>query len=296
MSSFVKNVKLVEIEVFSHCNRRCHFCPNRDIDRLTENIHLSHEVYKKILGDLSRIEYSGTLSFSRYNEPLADEIIFSRIDEARNMLPHATLHTNTNSDFINKQCIDKLAAAGLDSLSMQIYLDKGQKLDAPAVSDKFAKLISKVKLTGTVEIDTKNRRQVRFSDSPIKNMVIRCIDFEAMGNSRGGLLHTIGDTKYTRLTPCSHPFDSMYIDYNGLVMPCCNLRSDSKEHSNYVVGDANQQSIIDIYSSQKLEKWRDSLNKIGPKKEPCTHCNHRDGSRLKRLACAAIYHLKRALG
>ena len=37
---FQRAVRMVEIEVFSYCNRRCWFCPNATIDRISKNIYM----------------------------------------------------------------------------------------------------------------------------------------------------------------------------------------------------------------------------------------------------------------
>ena len=290
MKDFVANVKMIEIEVFSYCNRKCYFCPNSFIDRKSRNIHMGKTLYLKILNELSQAGFSGKVSFSRYNEPLADEIIFERIAQAREALPHAMLHTNTNSDFISRDVVDRLAKAGLDSLSMQIYLSRNQRLADEKTQKQFAALIEKTGLSYEMKIDTRTQRKIVFTNSPIPFMTLRCIDFEKVGNSRGNLLKNIGSAEYVRFSPCSHPFDSMYIDYNGKAMPCCNLRSDSEEHKGYMVGDANEQTVFEIYSGKKLAAWRRSLGGTGRKAEPCTHCNHRDGGlwqKMKNMVYAA---------
>ena len=92
---FKENLKLIEIETFSYCNRKCWFCPNSFVDRLSENIEMSEDVYLDLLQQLSEIDFSGELTYSRYNEPLAKrELLIKRIKQAREILPNATLRTN----------------------------------------------------------------------------------------------------------------------------------------------------------------------------------------------------------
>ena len=69
------NLKLIEIELFSYCNRKCWMCPNSFIDRKTNNTFMKTEIYKKILKELGSIDYDNLISFSRYNEPLSKKII-----------------------------------------------------------------------------------------------------------------------------------------------------------------------------------------------------------------------------
>lgn len=46
-----KYIRMVEIEIFSFCNRKCWFCPNSFIDRNSTNILMQEELYLKILNE-----------------------------------------------------------------------------------------------------------------------------------------------------------------------------------------------------------------------------------------------------
>ena len=75
-NDFTKNwfkgqLKLIEIETFSYCNRKCWFCPNSTIDRHSGSTAMPEEMYLSIINQLSEIDYSGEITYSRYNEPLA---------------------------------------------------------------------------------------------------------------------------------------------------------------------------------------------------------------------------------
>ena len=106
---FKKNLKLIEIETFSFCNRKCWFCPNSFVDRISENNIMKESTYLGLIGQLSEIDFAGELTYSRYNEPLAKkDIILKRIRQARQRLPNATLRTNTNGDYLNRQYVEDL--------------------------------------------------------------------------------------------------------------------------------------------------------------------------------------------
>ena len=69
---FRRSVSMVEVEVFSYCNRRCWFCPNSLIDRQSKTEYMSEELYLHILDQLAGADYRHMISYSRYNEPLAE--------------------------------------------------------------------------------------------------------------------------------------------------------------------------------------------------------------------------------
>ena len=125
---FKKNLKLIEIETFSYCNRKCWFCPNSIIDRISENHIMPEDVYLDLIHQLSEIDYGGELTYSRYNEPLSQrELIIKRIKQARDILPHAILRTNTNGDYITRDYIEELYDAGLNQLWIQQYLSNEER-------------------------------------------------------------------------------------------------------------------------------------------------------------------------
>lgn len=96
----LNNIRLIEIELFSQCNRQCKFCPNSFIDRHSTNIEMNDEVFEKVIDELVEIKYKKYISFSRYNEPFMHiKILRKRVDYIKQKLPDAKLVSNTNSDY-----------------------------------------------------------------------------------------------------------------------------------------------------------------------------------------------------
>jgi len=70
------------------------------------------------------------------------------------------------------------------------------------------------------------------------------------------------------------PFNSVYIDYNGALMPCCNLRSDVETHKDSVIGNLNSQAnLFLLYTSRFAASFRRSLLGTQRKGGACTNCN-----------------------
>ncbi|MDR2526768.1 MAG: radical SAM protein, partial [Rickettsiales bacterium] len=134
-----KKLNLVEIEVFSFCNRQCWFCPNSFIDRHSKNVLMDENIYMGILDDLKSIEYRGMITYSRYNEPLSHkQIIIDRLKQARKYCPNALLHTNTNGDYLDREFLDDLYDAGLRSISIQIYLKEKEQFDVEQIKNRMS--------------------------------------------------------------------------------------------------------------------------------------------------------------
>lgn len=262
---------MVEIEIFSYCNRKCWFCPNSFIDRNSTNILMLEELYLKILNELESINYNKVVSYSRYNEPTSNrEIFIKRLKQAKTIIPNATLHTNTNGDFLTRDYLDELYESGLKSMNIQSYLSKNEIFNTDNIKIKIDIMAEKLGLDFVEKINSIDRYEIAFKYKDMNlNMYAR--DFRLNGNNRGGALDTI--SAIIRKSPCYIPFSDIYIDYNGKVLPCCNFRSDIKEHNNFILGDANNESILNIFNNIKMKKLRKKLLKDIDKLKPCNECN-----------------------
>ena len=267
---FKQSVEKVEIEVFSYCNRKCWFCPNSFIDRQSENIYMDELLYRAILQDLKSIEYDKTISYSRYNEPLADRVILTRLKQAQKCLPNALLHLNTNGDYLGADLLKQLYDCGLRSINIQVYLDSDEEYSDNLVRLKIMARINRLGLDAieqTGRSGLKMNCKLEYKDMSI-NIYAR--NFESTGCDRGGLLEICNAD--IRTSPCLSPFKEFIIDYNGSVMPCCNLRSDSPAHEGFIISNIQKDNIFNIYTSKEAVSWRKKLIGRKPKQKPCDRC------------------------
>lgn len=273
---FKSSVKMVEIEVFTFCNRRCWFCPNNFIDRHSSNEYMDEFLYEKIISDLKMLDYSETISFSRYNEPLADRIILERLSLAASQLPEATLHLNTNGDYLNLTFLKELYSSGLKSLNIQLYLPRSEErvdYSEDQARKQARDMIAKLDLPSSDGLYISGEYLEYLLTYEDMRISLYARNFSVTGNDRGGLLD-LRDAS-GRVSPCLSPFYHLYIDFNGSVMPCCNLRSDAEAHSDYVVADLTEDAmnIVSAYTSKRLTSWRRSLIGFTTKPSPCDSCN-----------------------
>lgn len=266
-----KFLNFVEIEVFSFCNRTCWFCPNSKIDRHGQNIFMPEDTYLKILKDLKEIKYDGLVTFSRYNEPLADKIILTRIAQARKYLPNAFLSTNTNGDYLTKEYIEKLVESGLNFLAIQCYLGQDEIFDIEkVVKPKMQKIIDKLDLDYEVATHTETGYSIVFK-YPKMHIHLSALDFMKEGVNRGESIDTIKGID--RVNPCLSPFYRIYIDYDGSIMPCCQVRHDVDSHKHLISGHINKNDIFEIFTGEKFSSIRKHLEGFGKKMSPCSTCN-----------------------
>jgi MoaA/NifB/PqqE/SkfB family radical SAM enzyme len=269
---FRRSVSMVEVEVFSYCNRRCWFCPNSVVDRHSTTEYMPETLYLRILDQLRDADYRQMISYSRYNEPLADRVILRRIEQAKDRLPDAILHTNTNGDYLTAAYLSDLADAGLRSLNVQVYLGNDERYDHERMRTRLLKTIDQLQLTAAVIRDEPGVWLEATATAAGIQMRIYARNFEVNGCGRGGSVPI--QLTYRRTSPCLSPFYHVYIDFNGTVMPCCNLRSDVPAHAEAAIANlSNGADLFLVYAGETMARWRRGLIGFDRKSGHCATCS-----------------------
>ena len=101
-------VSQVVIETRSYCSRTCGFCPStKGLRQHTQSMSIA--VYGRILDDLSSIDFSGSILFQLYNEPIVHEHIYPDLEKRRDRFPKARLGLNINGDYLGSGVVDRRA-------------------------------------------------------------------------------------------------------------------------------------------------------------------------------------------
>ena len=283
---FKRNVELVEVEPHAYCNRTCSFCPNSIIDRLTVTEHFDSALYDALLDDLASIDYDRVFRLARYSEPMAHDHIFEMVARARRRLPSAVIDIVSNGDYLTSEALARLAAAGLSILRISVYMRRNVAWSPDAAREEIGRVGKRMGLAPRWTDATATSVGAVFT-YPDLEIVAFSHNFDEVGYDRGQLLDKLVDRTYVRRSPCFLVFSNFTVDFNGKVMPCCNLRSDHPEHRGFVVGDltAASTSIFDVYAGPELTAWRRTLAGVGTKAPPCDTCKQKtlEGPALARL-------------
>ena len=259
------NLKLVEIEIFNYCNRTCEFCPNETIDRKSAVIELPESCFLNTLQELKDQNFKGYVTFSRYNEPLSqDELLKKRANQVREFLPDVTLIFNTNGDFLTKKRLDGL---DVDEISVMDYDNKG--------IEKCKKRLERV------EVDITEIEYPFIKGIWGNTKFLYYVDFvenHTLWNDRGGALEELS-LKERRTEPCLEPDRFIGVDYNGNIMPCCVTRSDIDSHQDFILGNIKEQSVMDIFNSERAKTIREKAMKgdFDDDMKPCHYCPYELG-------------------
>lgn len=270
---FKENVCLVEIGIFSYCNRKCWFCPNSVIDRNSTNILMQEELFLKILNELKDIDYSNGIRLHRYNEPLYDmELLLKRIKQVKEYLPNCKIQINTNGDYLNLEYLKNLKEAGIDSLLISYYynhLDKNIEFNLPQIKSNMNKLMQKLELNYNIAQENDNSIIIKSKYYNV-DITYSSINMDILGCDRGGVIDV--ESKI-RTAPCFHPNMQVSIDYDGIYTLCCNIRSDIVEHKNYLIGNVENDSLFELFTSNKIIEFRKHLLRENKKFGACEYCS-----------------------
>jgi len=111
----ISNLRLVEIELFSYCNRICRWCPNSFIDRKSDNVVLDDKILMNLFKELKDEGFEGVISLSRYNEPFSKPEIINKFLNLKNIyLKNNKVVCNTNGDFDFSHFKDKIEITEMD--------------------------------------------------------------------------------------------------------------------------------------------------------------------------------------
>jgi len=98
------------------------------------------------------------------------------------------------------------------------------------------------------------------------------VSIDASGATEPGLsLKQQGDSPWTG---CRRPWSLMYFTANGRALPCCIAPFSARGYENYTLGDANTQSLDEIWNGPVYQQFRAELLSDTPPK-PCQGCGLR---------------------
>src|SRR5215831_4270598 len=288
----VKNgLRLIDIEIFSQCNRRCHYCSNSVLDRFSGNKFIDVELYRGVLTDLSEVDWDGQFRFIGLNEPtMHREFLIARLREAKNIIPRAQLTIYTNGDYLRRDYLEDIYDAGCRALYISVHLTQSAPFNDKKILWRIALLARRLGVEYHIEQHVPGISVLGFMTFRDMRIQIFQQDYANVGHDRGGILEGIGPHDYVRTAACLAPTRMMVISYNGNVLPCCHFVGDAPQHQGLIVGKLGQgRSIFDIYASREYLAWRRGLYSVGPKSKECRNCmDHADNALLNDANVVAM--------
>lgn len=223
----------VEIETVNRCNGDCPFCPVNVNQPQRPYAKMTDELFKKIIDELSEMDYSGKISLFSNNEPFLDQRITEFAKYTREKCPKASISILTNGLILNLEKVKGIIEY-VDILVIDNYSDDNKLHDNLIPVQAWSN--SDEKYHERIRIEMRKKNEVlttRGGESP--NAVVK----------KNSFINRIG---------CQYPYKQMVIRPSGGVSLCCN-----DALGKYTMGDVNDSTLKEIWYSDKYRKIREKM-------------------------------------
>lgn len=196
---------------------------------------MAWSVFYKILEDLKKINYGGSIHLYGNGEPLCDPRIEKMISMAHAIFPDNVIFISTNGDHLKtREDVKRLFDAGLTWMGVSHY---------DSLNDHLWEMVEFARMVHTPLVKLENTFYNRAGNINIPSMV--------------------------RLDSCDWINDKAFINYRGDIVLCC---SDFK--GEVVFGNILNASFSEIYNCDLYNLYRLAHDKGEGKTMPlCDRCN-----------------------
>jgi len=237
---FDPELRMVEIEINHHCNRACSYCPNSVASR-KEQGEMRPELFEKIMQDLARNKYQGSISYEFYNEPMLAKKFDWFVETTRKYLPNNRIDLYTNGTLLTLDRFKKIHKLGVS----RFIVTKHQGIDHYIFDQTYDALTDEEKSFVIYQ---------SYKDLKLTN--------------RGGVVKA-GPEHPLQLTPCFIPEFLMVITVLGNVLPCF-----EDFHEENIMGNIESSDLREIWENDKFKAFRLNLRKgLRHLESPCKNCN-----------------------
>jgi len=216
----------IEIETINRCNNDCPFCPVNVHDDIRERKVMDEKLFRKIIDELSEVNYSGYISLFSNNEPLLVCGIYDFLVYAKEKLPLATHALYTNGTLLNKKKYKKLTE-NLNYLVIDNYNDD------MILNENIQEIYEDASIN---------------DNGCVVNVAIR---------KKHQILSTRGSISPNRkdinefYSPCILPFLHMVVRPDGKVSRCCN-----DAYGLDTLGDLSKETIKEVWYGNRYQTYR----------------------------------------
>jgi len=278
--------KQVWIENTNHCNATCVMCPRELLTR-SKKI-MSFDLYERLINEISQYNHLvERVHMHNFGEPLLDKRLAEKVKLAKD---HGIKHVYfvTNASLLNANNAKNLIQSGLDEFKISFYGVNESSYNSIMVDLDFNTTLKNVKNFFELRKNLKaNKPKVilqlipqALNDANLEkkwtNLFKEYLDDEIGDILNYYELHNYGEGRdyvergsHDIRNVCHWPWDVMVILQDGSVTACC-MDFDGK----IILGNVNEQSIYDIWHSEKYRKIRSDFKKLNYSDyEPCQKCN-----------------------
>jgi radical SAM protein with 4Fe4S-binding SPASM domain len=289
----VRGLKEVNFGTTGICNASCIHCPtNKKTFRMPHGV-MSAALFEKIVNELAQGGFAGEIFFGLFAEPFEDPILIDRLKLIKRLLPSSPISIATNAalyDPLKHAEIIEYAdhiAMHVEALDPDLYNRLMHPLKADRVIPKINAIIDLARqkkrrniLSVTTPVHKENLSQVRGLTNYFLEKGITA-NFNSLSSRawEGGLYPTMSIVPAGGLCFPSAIADTLFIDWDGAVVPCCFDFSKSMP-----LGNLNFQRIDEVFTSAEYRAMYETFRRgEWSSREACSKCRSDDLGTVKKL-------------
>jgi len=285
------------IEPTNICNLKCPLCPTGAGLIKRKKGFLTFNDFKKAIDEIG--DYIFHLRLWNWGEPLLNKDIFKMISYAKQKRIFVNLSTNSN--FLNKEVIEKLIDSGLDELIISLDGASKETYQKYRKGGNFEKIIESIRfLMGERKrleksvpyvklqfiIMSHNEHEIPKIKNLAKEIGVDELSFKTVGImdyfSREDIKKYLPkEEKYSRYLIekgevfskvklrnwCDFLWEEMIMNWDGDIVPCC-----FDMNNMHVFGNAFNQNLKDIWNNEKYVNFRKFILKNKKGVSLCENC------------------------
>jgi len=258
---------ILNIEPTNRCNLRCVYCPRTKAKKGIGDMHW--ELYTKIIDEASHYKPLIMLNFHKDGESFLHPRFLDMIKYARDKKVAKTIHLNTNAICWSENVIAGILKSGLDDITVSLDAARPETYKRHKGFNYLEKVEKNVKLffkmreqLGTAKPFVKVK-MMDFDEIPPGEIdefykkwenIADLVQITGIHNWSGAIsgLKVTDETSQVRY-PCVIMWYSLVVNWNGEVT-VCSVDWDTEIN----VGDANRQTLHEIWNGSKIRDARSS--------------------------------------
>ena len=249
------------VESTNCCNLECIMCPYTKQTR-SKGV-MSYELFQKIV-DNKWLSHSDFVRFHGMGEPLLNKELINMINYAGER--GIKTEISTNICLLDSKRSERLLDSSLTQIIMSLDGVNPETYERVRKKANFKKSVDNIHKFLELKKKKQSNIWVVLQIICMEEMVEQINDFVEYWRSydgvneirirfvndwAGNISNESGNNSKKRIYPCSLLWESVVIQYDGMVVPCCR-DYDSK----YILGDLKKQSLDEIWNGPAMLKLR----------------------------------------
>jgi len=273
---------ILNIEPTNRCNLRCVYCPRTKAKKGIGD--MSWELYTKIIDEATHHKPLIMLNFHKDGESFLHPKFLEMVKYAKDKKVAKKIHLNTNALCWNKKVIEGILESGLDDITISLdaarseTYKKHKGFDHLEKVEKNVKLFFKIREQKGMDKPFVRVKMMEFDEIPHGEIdefykkwqnIADLVQITGIHNWGGAISNfKVTDEVSQVRYPCVIMWYALVVNWNGEVT-VCSVDWDTEIN----VGNANQQTLHDIWDGSKIKEARRSqIEQVYGKYNVCKDC------------------------